>query len=155
MFKIKYILSLLIEGILSSVCYVFQDYILEYCHWYSLFRIWYLFLRPKIFIDQKALDTLAYLCDGDARVGLNSLQLAVQAQVNLARTACSGQDDSQDILIKEEHVKEGLQRSHILYDKAGKSQCTYVVAHYVSTHKILWFLPFPLIFPFACRYTQC
>lgn len=77
------------------------------------------FFRPKIFIDQKALDTLAYLCDGDARVGLNSLQLAVQAQVNLAQTACSGQDDSQDILIKEEHIKEGLQRSHILYDKAG------------------------------------
>lgn len=76
------------------------------------------FLRPKIFIEQKALDTIAYLCDGDARVGLNSLQLAVQAQLSLAQP--SGQDGSQEILVKEEHIKEGLQRSHILYDKAGK-----------------------------------
>uniref|UniRef100_A0A3Q3XJY6 UBZ4-type domain-containing protein n=1 Tax=Mola mola TaxID=94237 RepID=A0A3Q3XJY6_MOLML len=88
--------------------------------------------KAAIFIDQKALDTLAYLCDGDARVGLNSLQLAVQAQVNLARTACSGQDDSQDILIKEEHVKEGLQRSHILYDKAGEEHFNCISAFHKS-----------------------
>lgn len=78
-------------------------------------------LRQKIFIEQKALDTIAHLCDGDARIGLNSLQLAVQAQVNSARIGSLGQDGSQEILIKEEHIKEGLQRSHILYDKAGKS----------------------------------
>lgn len=78
-------------------------------------------LRPKIVIEQKALDTIAHLCDGDARTGLNSLQLAVQAQVSSARIGSLGQDDSQEILIKEEHIKEGLQRSHILYDKAGKS----------------------------------
>lgn len=79
-------------------------------------------LRPKILIEQKALDTIAYLCDGDARAGLNSLQLAVQAQVNVARPNLSGQDGSQEIIVTEEHIKEGLQRSHILYDKAGKSR---------------------------------
>lgn len=78
-------------------------------------------LRPKILIEQKALDTIAHLCDGDARAGLNSLQLAVQAQVSVARTNLSGQD-SQEIIVTEEHIKEGLQRSHILYDKAGKSR---------------------------------
>lgn len=83
-------------------------------------------LRPKIFIEQKALDTIAHLCDGDARIGLNSLQLAVQAQVTSAQCNSSGEDGSQGILIKEEHIKEGLQRSHILYDKAGKSRCAYV-----------------------------
>lgn len=81
------------------------------------------FPRPKIFIEQKALDTIAFLCDGDARTGLNSLQLAVQAQVSLARP--NQLDGSQEILVKEEHIKEGLQRSHILYDKAGKRRCTY------------------------------
>lgn len=85
-------------------------------------------LRPKIFIEQKALDTIAHLCDGDARIGLNSLQLAVQAQVTSARCNLSEQDGSQEILIKEEHIKEGLQRSHILYDKAGESICAYVVS---------------------------
>lgn len=78
-------------------------------------------LRQRIFIEQKALDTIAHLCDGDARIGLNSLQLAVQAQVSSTRIGPLAQDGSQEILIKEEHIKEGLQRSHILYDKAGKS----------------------------------
>lgn len=83
----------------------------------------HVFCRPKIFIEQKALDTIAFLCDGDARTGLNSLQLAVQAQVSSARP--NQLDGSQEILVKEEHIKEGLQRSHILYDKAGKRRCTY------------------------------
>jgi len=77
-------------------------------------------------IEQKALDTIAYFCDGDARAGLNSLQLAVQAQMNTARLGQSGRAGSQEILVKEEHVKEGLQRAHILYDKAGKPRCTLV-----------------------------
>lgn len=84
------------------------------------------FPRPKIYIEQKALDTIAHLCDGDARAGLNGLQLAVQAQLSSARPL--GQDgSSQEILVKEEHIKEGLQRSHILYDKAGKPKRAYFV----------------------------
>lgn len=97
--------------------------------------MWCSFLRPKISIEQKALDTISYLCDGDARIGLNSLQLTVQAQVSLAQTNSLGQDGSQEILIKEEHIKEGLQRSHILYDKAGKSRCTSVVSCKVFTNE--------------------
>ncbi|KAK1797315.1 hypothetical protein P4O66_008697, partial [Electrophorus voltai] len=75
--------------------------------------------EPWVCIEQKALDTLAYLCDGDARAGLNGLQLAVQAC--LAKARASGPRPAQPVLVQEEHVKEGLQRSHILYDKAGKS----------------------------------
>lgn len=87
---------------------------------FNLSEVYQCFPRPKIFIEQKALDTIAHLCDGDARTGLNSLQLAVQAQLNLAQFNSAGHDGSQEILVKEEHIKEGLQRSHILYDKAGK-----------------------------------
>ncbi|KAM7400532.1 hypothetical protein PAMA_004965 [Pampus argenteus] len=87
--------------------------------------------EPKIYIEQKALDTIAYLCDGDARAGLNGLQLAVQAQLSLARP--SGQDGSfQEILVKEDHVKEGLQRSHILYDKAGEEHYNCISALHKS-----------------------
>ncbi|KAE8290854.1 ATPase WRNIP1 [Larimichthys crocea] len=82
---------------------------------------------PKIFIEQKALDTIAYLCDGDARAGLNNLQLAVQAQVS-----SSGLDGSQEILLKEVHIKEGLQRSHILYDKAGEEHYNCISALHKS-----------------------
>ncbi|XP_029309807.1 LOW QUALITY PROTEIN: ATPase WRNIP1 [Cottoperca gobio] len=88
--------------------------------------------EPKIFIEQKALDTAAYFCDGDARAGLNSLQLAVQAQMSLARPNPSGQDGSQEILVKEEHIKEGLQRSHILYDKAGEEHYNCISALHKS-----------------------
>ncbi|XP_005721475.1 ATPase WRNIP1 [Pundamilia nyererei] len=87
--------------------------------------------RPKIYIQQKALDTMAYLCDGDARVGLNSLQLAVQAQ--MSKTNLLAPDDSpQEILVTEEHVKEGLQRSHILYDKAGEEHYNCISALHKS-----------------------
>ncbi|XP_044076524.1 ATPase WRNIP1 [Siniperca chuatsi] len=88
--------------------------------------------ETKIFIEQKALDTIAYLCDGDARAGLNGLQLAVQAQVSLARSNPLGQDGSQEILVKEEHIKEGLQRSHILYDKAGEEHYNCISALHKS-----------------------
>lgn len=84
-----------------------------------VYILFFFFFRPTIFIERKAVDTIAYLCDGDARTGLNSLQLAVQAQVNANKADTSGQDASKEILVKEEHIKEGLQRSHILYDKAG------------------------------------
>ncbi|KAF0046892.1 hypothetical protein F2P81_000525 [Scophthalmus maximus] len=87
--------------------------------------------EPKIYIEQKALDTIAYLCDGDARAALNSLQLAVQAQVS--RSSLSAQNGPpQEILVKEAHVKEGLQRSHILYDKAGEEHYNCISAIHKS-----------------------
>ncbi|XP_023270329.1 ATPase WRNIP1 [Seriola lalandi dorsalis] len=89
--------------------------------------------EPKIYIEQKALDTIAYLCDGDARTGLNSLQLAVQAQVSLTQPNLLAQSSSpQEILVKEDHVKEGLQRSHILYDKAGEEHYNCISALHKS-----------------------
>ena len=65
---------------------------------------------------------------------LNGLQLAVQACVNKTLNANVHETHTpQNIVVQEKHVKEGLQRSHILYDKAGeyfpkKSQrnCVYV-----------------------------
>lgn len=36
-----------------------------------------------MFIEDKAVDTLAYLSDGDARAGLNGLQLDISDQVIL------------------------------------------------------------------------
>ncbi|KAM9790008.1 ATPase WRNIP1 [Neosynchiropus ocellatus] len=78
--------------------------------------------QPSIYMEQEALDTVAYFCDGDARAGLNSLQIAVQAQVRLFQSHLSGPDGPSEarILVKEDHIKESLQRSHILYDKAGE-----------------------------------
>ncbi|TNN54799.1 ATPase WRNIP1 [Liparis tanakae] len=55
----------------------------------------------------------------------HDLQLAVQAQVNTAT-------GSQELLVKEEHVKEGLQRAHILYDKAGEEHFNCISALHKS-----------------------
>ncbi|XP_051944441.1 ATPase WRNIP1 isoform X2 [Hippocampus zosterae] len=89
--------------------------------------------EPKVYIEQKALDTITYLCDGDARTGLNSLQLAVQAQISLTRLGVTGPGGStQEILVTEEHIKEGLQRSHILYDKAGEEHFNCISALHKS-----------------------
>ncbi|KAI5104716.1 ATPase WRNIP1, partial [Silurus meridionalis] len=73
----------------------------------------------QVCIEQKALDTIAHLCDGDARAALNGLQLAVQACVN--KTLNTQSHAPHSTVVQEQHVKEGLQRSHILYDKAGDS----------------------------------
>ncbi|XP_071592672.1 ATPase WRNIP1 [Heliangelus exortis] len=88
-----------------------------------------------VYIEEKALNTLAYLCDGDARTGLNGLQLAVQARLAVGKTTPlnitkSGPTDG--ILITEEHVKEGLQRSHILYDRAGEEHYNCISALHKS-----------------------
>ncbi|XP_014864468.1 PREDICTED: ATPase WRNIP1 [Poecilia mexicana] len=89
--------------------------------------------EPAIYIEQKALDTIAYLCDGDARTGLNSLQLAVQAQMKSPRLNQSTQHGfPQEIVVTEEHIKEGLQRSHILYDKAGEEHYNCISALHKS-----------------------
>uniref|UniRef100_A0A3B1JYC7 WRN helicase interacting protein 1 n=1 Tax=Astyanax mexicanus TaxID=7994 RepID=A0A3B1JYC7_ASTMX len=84
----------------------------------------------QVWIEQKALDTIAHLCDGDARAGLNGLQLAVQACVAKARS--TNTPPPRHILVQEEHIKEGLQRSHILYDKAGEEHYNCISALHKS-----------------------
>ncbi|KAM8966494.1 ATPase WRNIP1 [Pelodytes ibericus] len=78
-----------------------------------------------MYVEQKAITTLAHLCDGDARTGLNGLQLSIQARL------AAGQDASQ-LVIKEDHIKEGLQRSHILYDRAGEEHYNCISALHKS-----------------------
>uniref|UniRef100_A0A8C5MKP7 ATPase WRNIP1 n=1 Tax=Leptobrachium leishanense TaxID=445787 RepID=A0A8C5MKP7_9ANUR len=83
--------------------------------------------ETPMYVEQKALTTLAHLCDGDARTGLNGLQLSVQAGL------ATGKDAPANIMvIKEEHIKEGLQRSHILYDRAGEEHYNCISALHKS-----------------------
>ncbi|XP_070603261.1 ATPase WRNIP1 isoform X1 [Erythrolamprus reginae] len=84
-------------------------------------------------IERKAINTLAYLCDGDARTGLNGLQMAVQARL----TNPSYQNNNHEcspkrLVITEDDVKEGLQRSHILYDRAGEEHYNCISALHKS-----------------------
>ncbi|NP_001089187.1 Werner helicase interacting protein 1 L homeolog [Xenopus laevis] len=83
--------------------------------------------ETSVYVEEKALTTLAHLCDGDARTGLNGLQLSVQASL-----AAEKDPIKQGIVIKEEHIKEGLQRSHILYDRAGEEHYNCISALHKS-----------------------
>ncbi|XP_065129002.1 ATPase WRNIP1 isoform X2 [Paramisgurnus dabryanus] len=99
--------------------------------------------NPQVFIEQKALDTVAHLCDGDARAALNGLQLAVKACVVQVRAGSFKPDEApQHIVVLEQHVKEGLQRSHILYDKAGLAD-PVALTQAVSTFQACHFIGMP------------
>ncbi|XP_034981290.2 ATPase WRNIP1 [Zootoca vivipara] len=84
-------------------------------------------------IERKAVNTLASLCDGDARTGLNGLQMAVQARLTKLQQQSSTHGCSvNEMVITEDHVKEGLQRSHILYDRAGEEHYNCISALHKS-----------------------
>lgn len=90
--------------------------------------------RPTVYIHDRALEVLASLVDGDARAALNGLQMAVEAKNgNFIQTGSTRQQSvsslTQDTGLKSKSkgtqmitindIKEGLQRSHVLYDKTG------------------------------------
>lgn len=56
-------------------------------------------------------DYLAGLCDGDARVALNSLDAVLSAEPTNGAT-----------LLTKEMVAIALQKTHLLYDKGGKQK---------------------------------
>ena len=64
----------------------------------------------QVRLEQNALDSLAVLSDGDARVALNALELAVQS-------APPGEDGVRHVTLAE--VEDALQQRALLYDKAG------------------------------------
>ena len=71
------------------------------------------------------MDALASLVDGDARAALNGLQMAVESRLAAAgiQSGCPpGSDGGIPVMISTEDVKEGLQQSHVLYDRKGESQ---------------------------------
>ncbi|XP_049620921.1 ATPase WRNIP1 [Suncus etruscus] len=91
--------------------------------------------EASVFIEDKALDTLAHLSDGDARAALNGLQMAVLAQLSDRKPVGkeSGQESALGrLLVTEQDVKEGLQRSHILYDRAGEEHYNCISALHKS-----------------------
>ncbi|XP_064466342.1 ATPase WRNIP1-like [Ornithodoros turicata] len=65
-------------------------------------------------IDEDAVRFLAAVCDGDARTALNALQAAVQSHAN-------SQPEKVDnaLHITKDSIRDGLQKTHFLYDRKG------------------------------------
>ncbi|MFA6534284.1 MAG: replication-associated recombination protein A [Patescibacteria group bacterium] len=75
----------------------------------------------KTEIDKEAIIYLAAMADGDARVGYNALELAVTSAPK-----------GQKIKIDQAKIKEALQRSHLLYDRAGEQHYNIISALHKS-----------------------
>ena len=72
--------------------------------------------RTKIIIGAKAAKYLADMSDGDARIALNALELAVSIGSKLTI----------------ENLSEALQRSHLLYDQGGEEHYNIISALHKS-----------------------
>ncbi|XP_036370916.1 ATPase WRNIP1 isoform X2 [Octopus sinensis] len=89
--------------------------------------------RPNIWINNKVIEEIAFLCDGDGRVALNCLQMAVQSQTQKNETDAN---EASPTIINVDCVKESLERSCILYDKKGLADplaLTQAVAAFQAT----------------------
>jgi len=75
----------------------------------------------KIKIDKEAIKYLATMADGDARVAYNSLELAITSK-----------PQGEEIKIDKEAVTEALQKSHLLYDRAGEQHYNIISALHKS-----------------------
>ncbi|XP_063705299.1 ATPase WRNIP1-like [Culicoides brevitarsis] len=81
---------------------------------------------PEMIVERGTLKWLAEMSDGDARNALNSLQLAIQA-VKL-------KDKKQNGILKLniDELKDGIKRSHILYDRKGDQHYDMISALHKS-----------------------
>ncbi|XP_054261829.1 ATPase WRNIP1-like isoform X1 [Macrosteles quadrilineatus] len=78
--------------------------------------------NSQLCIDLESLEWLAGMCDGDARIALNSLQMAVK----------TGTQTNEPTRITLENIQEGIKRSHLLYDKKGEEHYNIISALHKS-----------------------
>ncbi len=81
------------------------------------------FSNLKISLDDEASRYLAGLSNGDARVSLNALEFAVKS---------TKPNSMGKIILKKEIIKESLQKSSFLYDKAGEQHYNIISALHKS-----------------------
>ncbi len=79
--------------------------------------------ESRVEIKEPLIQFLAQSSNGDARVALNALEISV----SLAKS-----DKSGAIVIDEEAIKEALQKTHLLYDKAGEEHYNIISALHKS-----------------------
>lgn len=68
-------------------------------------------------IDNNSVQWLSDICDGDGRIALNTLQLVMQTIQEQQQTI--NESNGPLKLISIESLKEGIKKSHLLYDRKG------------------------------------
>lgn len=79
-------------------------------------------------MDKETIKWLAETSDGDARIALGGLELAIQSKVSKNNDSLS-QDPC---LISLEDIKESLKKSHMLYDRKGDNHYDMISALHKS-----------------------
>ncbi len=74
-------------------------------------------------VADKTLDYLAGVANGDARIALNALEFAVKA---------SRKEGQKMIQLNQEIIREALQKTHLLYDRAGEEHYNIISALHKS-----------------------
>lgn len=83
---------------------------------------------PKVLVERESLVWLAEMCDGDARIALNSLQLAMQSI--LEADNCPKRNRLKVISL--DAIKTGIKKSHMLYDRKGDQHYDMISALHKS-----------------------
>lgn len=79
----------------------------------------------KINISEGTIKFLSEMSSGDARVALNALDAAVS-------TASAAQTSRGAVKVNEEIIKDAMQKTHLLYDKAGEQHYNIISALHKS-----------------------
>uniref|UniRef100_A0A182LUJ1 AAA+ ATPase domain-containing protein n=1 Tax=Anopheles culicifacies TaxID=139723 RepID=A0A182LUJ1_9DIPT len=82
---------------------------------------------PRTIIHEETVRWLAETCDGDARIGLNSLQLALSGAVS---TPDSIYQSLKTVTLQD--VRESIKKSHLLYDRKGDQHYDIISALHKS-----------------------
>lgn len=69
----------------------------------------------QLLIESEAIETLIALSDGDARCALNALEFVINAKL------VADNRHIKSHVITDADIKNGLVRSHIVYDRTGMS----------------------------------
>ncbi|XP_073003042.1 uncharacterized protein [Typha latifolia] len=80
--------------------------------------------RSPVSLEDDTIEFLAANCDGDARVALNSLEIAAQLAQNKER--------SELVVVTLGHAKEATQNKHLAYDRAGDEHYNLISALHKS-----------------------
>uniref|UniRef100_A0A182YJB7 Uncharacterized protein n=1 Tax=Anopheles stephensi TaxID=30069 RepID=A0A182YJB7_ANOST len=85
---------------------------------------------PRTIIHEETVRWLAETCDGDARIGLNSLQLALSGGAAEPLNGSNAYDPPKTVTLQD--VREGIKKSHLLYDRKGDQHYDIVSALHKS-----------------------
>nr|KAF7401882.1 hypothetical protein H0235_015218 [Vespula pensylvanica] len=83
---------------------------------------------PRFIVDEATILWLAETCDGDARIALGGLELAVQSKTPSKEEFLK----TDPVLITLNDIKENLRKTHMLYDKKGDQHYDMISALHKS-----------------------